>query len=599
MPKTISIKSTAGGWFSSLMERMGDDWNVSITDHRCYPAEHDGLAYPPIAAYPGDSEPSTNWGGYIGQQYSTYGISPIYNRHYSPGWTRGVVQFPLADVQRYSNVINAVLTFTVGDGYLSQAIDIGVYKCLKKIHGTNMYVKNTGYVAWDEYGMGAGVDYDPTLIATFTITPSNVWYGKKFEIDITYFMQSVVGTDASYVGFMLEPINFSARRSTAIANAEFVKFCSGDNGTVSYPMGEFHIVTPVYPYLSGVGTGGGAVENQPSIELMYNPSIVYFKADPDGSHPVSSYATISTDDEYAMMGYFLVGEAMVPQKYYVRNNANTIVRDLRLFCDWARVTRQTYTGTGEVTLAPVLVRNGIPGIDSPIDQRWKLTCITGGINGNFDVQVDSGTNGVNWYAADPVRLSLSDEVGSYTSSAALGYVNVSLTGAHPQPADTITFSTISNLNVPGATADSETLIIISPDVSGGYSTWYNLMPAHTVVSTRANAGVTGVYVNSTDRFEVGDLIVMMAATDFTVYQQSVISEIGISGNYMGVTGELTSSLEVGDEVYVEPMTLGDFSPFQMGDYYKAFWLMVNAPEGTSMGMRAVRIQAWEGLLNRG
>ena len=205
---------------------------------------------------------------------------------------------------------------------------------------------------------------------------------------------------------------------------------------------------------------------------------------------------------------------------------------------------------------------------------------------------------MNWYAASPSALYLSGGNGEYISTASLGYVNVSMTSANPQVADTLTFSTISNTCVSGSLSDSDNYLqIASANITGGCGIWHRLMPYHSPITVVASVGAYNFYVYDASGFSPGDGVVIMQATGFTNYQLSTIDTVNINTGHVTIVDALTSTLEVGDEVYTAPVSLGDLDPFGLGTYYKPFWVQVSAPEGTSYGLRAVRVQAWEGIIN--
>jgi hypothetical protein len=442
--------------------------------------------------------------------------------------------------------------------------------------------------------MAPGADYDDVPLTSFVVPNTGTYAGYKVSLDMTEFMRRVYRERTNILGLVFIADETPARRREYMVNKESINFYPGKAPywPVNNVYGQSH---------SGGPNQLGNNTDQIHIEVDYEGPLAVYQASGDGNIPTNA-VPVAIDTKAAMMGYYLAGMTSVPQKFWIKNNIDSPLHNVRLMSDFAKVTVPVYVGNGISTMSPVVVINAAPGNGSPNTQAWRATCLTGGANSAWQIQVDQGIN--TWVLANPSTIACSGGVGSYTS--AVQGLSFNLTGTYPQVTDKITFSTIANTVATNAMGDSEYYLQIAPDIDGMYGAWDTIVPEMAYVSVAGEYGVTAVDTLGITGFSVGENVMFQNMTLGSVQTYDTVI-VGISGTQLTITGGIPWNLNKGDIMFTNPFSLGDFNSYVVSDtsaaisggFYKAFWARIVSPYGATTGVRTVRMNMWEGPLNIG
>ena len=556
--------------------------------------------------------------------YSQSGFQVIHSVPYYPLITRAVAQWDFSgtaygltidSISKGVHINSATLNLTMISSSLIKPTTIYVHRCLKQIglvktYGSyegNSWQANadtsitpwstgmtSGITSWTQEGMAPGADYDVKPLASFVIPSIGTYAGYKVSVDVTELLRQVYRERTDILGLVFVADETPVRRREYMTNKESLNFYPGaaPYWPVNAVWGQAH---------SGGPNQLGGLADIINIEVTYDGPLAVYQAAGDGGIPINA-VPVAIDTKAAMIGYYLAGMTSVPQKFFIKNNIDAPLYNVRLMSDFAKVTVPVYIGNGTAVISPIMVTNALPGVGSPNTQAWRATCLTGGANSAWQMQVDQ--NSSTWVLANPSVINCNNGVGSYVS--AVQGLRFNLTSTYPQITDKITFSTIANTVASNAMGDSEYYMQIAPDVDGAYGVWDTIVPEMAYVSVAGGYGVTAVDTLGITGFSVGENVMFQNMTLGSVqtYDSFIV---GITGTQLTITGGIPWNLNKGDIMFTNPFSLGDFKPYVVGEnsatitggFYKAFWVRIVSPYGAVAGARTVRMNMWEGPLNIG
>ena len=522
--------------------------------------------------------------GGIGSQGESKGLY-IYNSAGTEGKPLILLSFDLTSVPATIVPYSTKVRLTIGACNMLAPIGLEIYQVLKPLTVSSNARNYDSTNAWNVYLLGAGSDYNATLLDSVSV-PESYTSGDTVEFDVSTAVSDILGSNDRVARFMIKP-NY-ARYASAIANHEYLRFYTGNPQTGWAAGGASDQGYTFYPY-----TGNGTTD-RPTIIIEDMGAVAFYLPDNYGQY--SSYSVqVGQGVDYYDAGYVIPGASSTEWKMFIKNNLAGYLYDVRIWCDWARATIPQFTGTGTSTMGYISTINGNPGEGSPNTQAWKMTCISGGeINSVWSVQYDNNSYALygsySWVGASPDTLTCVGASGFYSSTPSTQGIAFYLTDANPVVGDYWLWDTYQNTVVPGANIDSESYIMIAPDISGAAGSWHKIQPPHTLISLPVTAGSTNINTVSVIDFEVGNDVVLTNMQNGQKYINT-ISSINITGSQLVLTGGTTVAFVPGDQIQVTPFRIGDMAPSAVSP----FWLMLDVPDiGMGTGARSARLQVTEG-----